>query len=464
MVASLLGTAIVLDSCGVCLTGLANLRHRLLGRRLIALACGILFGVFSVGRMDEMRRSCFTGIPLASITAFAGVLVQDSYLSSSGDTILKLDLRYVSSRYSGSSTDARGVALLVVNNGGSYSLGQWVAARARLSRRDARSREGYFARVSARNIEAGGFVGRFYQFRYRLKQSLEYRIEDMGHPAAELFKALFLGSREGLPTDLQDSFRRTGTLHVLAISGLHVGIIYLFVSVLLQPLPWRTLRLVVGTVLIVLYIFLVGLRPSLVRASLVLVLAGTGLLLDRDSAPLNLLAVALLVVVVVDPFSVYTLSFQLSFLAVFGILTIGRFVSSALAPFLPKALHLALAYSLGAQVLTAPLLVYHNGTVHPIAIVASALLVPVITLFLAGGMVMLLLSPARVAFLGDGSAWILGSLYRLLSFSTNLLARVPGVYLPVGSPAVGYVFGAGIVCVLFLPTVVARIRGGGYRV
>jgi len=136
-------------------------------------------------------------------------------------------------------------------------------------------------------------------------------------------------------------------------------------------------------------------KTSLVRASLMIIIGGLGLIMERDSRPLNILSLAAAATVLVRPFSVFTLSFQLSFSAVFGIITLGKIISVYLERYLPAFLRYSLSTALGAQLAVAPILLYRFGVFYFIGFAASMLTVPVITLFIWFGILFILL-PAGV--------------------------------------------------------------------
>jgi len=136
--------------------------------------------------------------------------------------------------------------------------------------------------------------------------------------------ALITGQREYLNEDSYNSFIRTGTIHVLAISGLHVGIIYMFLIFLLKPLnrkKWsKTFSHCLKISILISFAFITGLSPSVMRATLMFVIMIIGIMLNRNSHVLNSVFLSFFLLLVIDPFKLFDVGFQLSYSAVLGII------------------------------------------------------------------------------------------------------------------------------------------------
>jgi competence protein ComEC len=261
-------------------------------------------------------------------------------------------------------------------------------------------------------------------------------IAAVGYPASALLEALLIGARADVPADLREGFRATGSLHVLALSGLHAGIVFAFVSLLLRPVRSRPAVFAAGTVLLAGYLFVAGLMPSLVRAVVMLVTGGAARLADRDDEPLNLLAISGIVIVAADPFAAGTLSFQLSFLALAGILALGPVIGRPLEGRVPRFLAAPLAASAGAQAATLPVVLVSFGAWYPSGIVAALLLVPLVSVFLWLGLAWLVLYAIVGPVAGSWAAAVFDALYRAIAGTAGILARVPGIAVtPASAPA-----------------------------
>ena len=139
-----------------------------------------------------------------------------------------------------------------------------------------------------------------------------------------LAAAVLLGSREGLAPDRKEAFQETGTIHLLAISGLHVGILAgaLLWIVCRAPIPRGPAMLGVAAAT-VFYMLVTDARPPVIRATILVLVACGALYLNRRPLSFNSLAVAALIVLAVNPAELFQVGFQLSFLAVTGLMWFG---------------------------------------------------------------------------------------------------------------------------------------------
>lgn len=137
---------------------------------------------------------------------------------------------------------------------------------------------------------------------------------------AQVLKGMFLGLRNELSPDILDAFRNSGSIHILAVSGLHVGLIatVCFFGFSLLRLPRKATDLLTIAA-VILYACLVGFRPSVFRASLMAVIFLISRIIERDRDLFNLLAFAALVLLLINPAQLWDIGFQLSFAAVASI-------------------------------------------------------------------------------------------------------------------------------------------------
>lgn len=156
-----------------------------------------------------------------------------------------------------------------------------------------------------------------YELRYRLERIIDQTVPA---PERELLKAMLLGQRQGITREMQEEFVETGTVHILAISGLHVGLVALAILGILKlfRLP-RKLRYGLALALLVIFAFLTGLRPPVVRATLMAGVVMGALLLDRKTNVYTSLSLAAILMLMVNPHFLFDIGFQLSFVAVLSI-------------------------------------------------------------------------------------------------------------------------------------------------
>jgi competence protein ComEC len=394
---------------------------------LLSASAGLLLGAGSQVRMSMTAARSFLPMPETDVTDFVGTVVQDSSLSREGDTVLRLAMREASSSRRGIAARARGSLLLFVSGDYRFSLGERITVHSPPSRLEGFGPERWVARARRVEVTSRGFQGPVWAFRAEARDWMHRAVSRVGYPASALLEALLIGAREDVPGDLYNGFMRTGSLHILALSGLHVTVLYGIVAGLLWFLRTRWQKFLVATLVLLFYQFLAGFMPSLLRATVMIVLGGIASLLDRDGETINVLALSGIVLLLIDPFQAFTLSFQLSFLALAGILGIGALLQRPLTPHLPRFLLVAFAMSAGAQAATLPLVIARFGSYYPSGLVASLVLVPLTTGYLWAGLAWLPLSILPWPGLHDLCARLFALFYQIIRASADVLSRVPGL-------------------------------------
>ena len=246
----------------------------------------------------------------------------------------------------------------------------------------------------------------------------------------QLALALLLGQKESLGKDVKQAFAVAGTQHILAVSGLHVGIIY---SILLLPLTYfkkvgttfRRSYLLLVLCLLWIYALMSGFSPSVVRAVVMFSLVTLGQIRKRKPSIWNTLSFSALLLLVLDPGVGKNLGFQLSYLAVAGIVSLQPLIlqfwspSSRILDYFWQMTSVTLA----AQLITSPLTIYYFHTFPTYFLLANLLIVPLSYLILCVGVPFLML--AWIPFLGG----MLGAVVDfLLLFQIEITYRI--YYLP----------------------------------
>ena len=200
-----------------------------------------------------------------------------------------------------------------------------------------------------------------------------------------LLKALLTGDRSGLDQDIVRNFRTSGASHILALSGLHLGIIYIFIRRILTVLgntPGAKIARSLATVSISgAYTLATGASPSLVRAFLFILLNESAHILHRDSHPERVLCASLTLQLAINPGNITSPGFQLSYLAMGGIMFLFPVLKSwftADGGFSPmKKIWDAAALAISCQIFTAPAAWYHFRTFPMNFLITNLLALPV---------------------------------------------------------------------------------------
>jgi competence protein ComEC len=204
--------------------------------------------------------------------------------------------------------------------------------------------------------------------------------------ARALYAGILLGEKQDLPKKLMLAFSNTGLTHILAVSGLNVAIlvgmcILLFSVVGLYRGRWYTL-IVLG-IIVFLYVGVTGFEPSAVRAGLMAFLASLGFYLERKAEPLQGVFVAGIIILLLSPFALFEIGFQLSFSATIALILFVPKIYELLGKitalsFIRKYLFAPLSVVLAAQLGVGPLLVYYFFKLSVITILANLLVVPLV--------------------------------------------------------------------------------------
>lgn len=155
---------------------------------------------------------------------------------------------------------------------------------------------------------------------------------NMSESAYAVVAAMTMGDRSGLTRELRQSYAASGASHVLALSGLHLGVIYGLLSLIFVHRRMRVLGQVLAMVAIWAYAALVGMPPSVLRSATMLTIFAFVVLTGRRQVSLNTLAFAAVVQLVVSPLSLWDVGFQMSFLAVLGIVMLNMRLGNVETP------------------------------------------------------------------------------------------------------------------------------------
>ncbi len=283
-----------------------------------------------------------------------------------------------------------------------------------------------------------------YSLRNHLSQTLA---EVLPEPQASLAQGIVLGKRGNIPTSVKTNFSRTGTAHILAISGLHLSIV---AGILLSLGIWLFgkrryiyIWLALGTVW--LYALITGMHPPVVRGAIMASLFLTAELLGRQRSAITALAFAAAVMVGISPQILWTASFQMSFLAMAGLIflapslmTLGRKTVRATlgedgaAVSTASVITDSFSVTLGAVIAVWPLIAYYFGIISFVAPLATFLALPalpgiIITGALAGGLGLIALP------LGYGIGWLAWLFLSYMLLIVNVFAAIPISFVEVAS-------------------------------
>jgi competence protein ComEC len=316
-----------------------------------------------------------------------------------------------------------GKALIYTGAFPSYSLGDWIKVTGELESpaavenpdyRDYLAQHGFRSTISYPQIE---FTQRewLYSARNRLSESLSWALPE---PQDSLAQALLLGIRSHLPDTLVDSFRSSGTSHLVAISGMNVAML---AGVILGAAAWlfgrrRPIYLVITFAVVWIYALLTGMQPPVFRAAIMFSLFLTALWLGRPRSAVPSLALAAAIMVGLDPSVLRDISFQLSFVSIAGIALLlpsleeiwqkvgaSRLEAKAFVLAFSRPIVQSLIVGLAATIAVYPLIAYYFGYVSVVGLPATFF-----ALLALPGAIILGLLTAVLGLFAPPLAWVIG--------------------------------------------------------
>ncbi len=256
-----------------------------------------------------------------------------------------------------------------------------------------------------------------------------FKDNGMGEDELAVASALILGDKSELNTDLKSDYSKSGAMHVLAVSGLHVGIIYLVLNWLLSFLARLKNGVVIKAIAIILllwfYALLTGMSPSVMRATTMLSFLVIGKSMNQYTDIYNTLIVSAFLLLVIDPYLIVSVGFQLSYVAVFGIVYLYPKFYNAWEPrtwLLDKVWALT-CVSLAAQLATFPLSLYYFHQFPNWFLISNLLVIPLATIIIYLGILVFITAPIQA--LSVGITKVMTAVVGMLNGSVSFIRSLP---------------------------------------
>jgi competence protein ComEC len=308
--------------------------------------------------------------------------------------------------------------LPAVRNPGEFDYGGYLRGRRVFFRLFADGRSG----VEVYRGDTAGLSCIAYRLKSEIVRRFERSVEDRA--ARSVILALVVGDRSGIDKDVEERFRRTGLLHLLAVSGLHVLIVGMIFYQLLRPMLLRfglsrnvaeATRTIATAMILALYALVTGLPASVVRAVVMAVLFMAAAVFQRSAHSLNTLGVSVIVLLIARPPQVFEPGFQLSVAAVAAIISLqSRFESlfrtDKSEGYIRQTIRASTTVSLAASAGTLPVLLFHFGSVSFAGLILNTVAVPLTSATLASSV-----TTAGAAGLSEGIGLILGQTSQLFA-------------------------------------------------
>jgi competence protein ComEC len=250
--------------------------------------------------------------------------------------------------------------------------------------------------VLIRHNSASGVKLKLENFRLYLKRLI---YTNAPSPQREIIEAMTIGNQKAIPQDVRDNFAKTGTSHILSISGLHIGMVaaggFFLILVLLKSSEYMMLKFNIikmataaAFLPVVIYALVAGMGTTVLRATLMVMAFLTSLLIGKQKDLYNILFGAALIILIIAPESLFEISFQLSFSAVFAILYIVPRLSDLTLPIpssappwlqtLIRRIYIFILVSAAATLGTLPIIVFYFNRASAVTLIANLIAVPLL--------------------------------------------------------------------------------------
>jgi len=281
-----------------------------------------------------------------------------------------------------------------------------------------------------------------------------YRNQNFEENELHVLSALTLGYKRGLDPEIKRVFASVGAMHVLAVSGLHVGIVYFIFATLLAFLNRQKYGRIAFIILVVLglwsFAFITGLSPSVMRAATMFTFVAVGKGIGRQTAIYNTLAASAFFLLLVNPNNLFEAGFQLSYSAVFGIVFLQPKMQR-LFTFrykLPRYFFVLLTVSVAAQIATFPVSVFYFNQFPVYFWVSNLLVIPAVTFLIPAGIFLLLFS--WIEIFSQVAVFAIGIVLRFVIGFLGAIEKLPYSVLGLSFSWVHLVFVLGLLLFVFL--------------
>ena len=271
-----------------------------------------------------------------------------------------------------------------------------------------------------------------YRFSYWMRDFLLGTMQKLGVHEEEyaVAAAILLGYDDSLPQELRQQYVAAGAMHILCVSGLHVGVIFMVFSYMLFFLDerknnQRIIKQLILLILIWFYALLAGLAPSILRATIMLSFVIIGNIINRNGVVLNSLAASAFILLCVNPANLFDVGFQLSYAAVIGIVILQRPIMKLFYSkynIINKIWEIT-SVTLAAQIATAPFTIYYFHQFPTYFWLSNLFMSPVSSVVIIGGMLMLLLF--FIPYVNVVIAWVVSKMIFVMNYGVCWIESLP---------------------------------------
>lgn len=236
-----------------------------------------------------------------------------------------------------------------------------------------------------------------YYYIYNFREKIIRKLDKLGFGKEELaiLSALILGQQQDISPEVQKDYQYAGAVHILSVSGMHVGFIMIFISILLSPLPndkkSNIIRIIITITCLWIFTLIAGLSPSVVRSAAMFSFITVGTVLNRQNNTYHTIVVSLFIILLIEPGFLYDIGFQLSYLALFFIVWFQPILKKLWTPKNKVVSYFwdVMTVSIAAQVGTLPLSIFYFHQLPGLFFVSNLVLVPLLFIIMIAGSILM---------------------------------------------------------------------------
>lgn len=268
----------------------------------------------------------------------------------------------------------------------------------------------------------------FFKFRYELRKKIINLSSSLSLRSRNLFNAIFLSYQDSLFKQDKQYFLEAGLAPILALSGMHIAILSAFFLFLFRPLLGKKLSALLCLPLLFFYLFLAGPSPSLFRAVIMFAVSAILYFKNIKIKGLDVLGLCFFILLMINPSYLYSLSFQLSFMAVCGILIFSPALNFILEKYFPACIRSPLSVSIAAQAAVLPIILLKFQAFYPVSLLSMIAISPLIGIFYISGIINLFicLLPLKLPF--EFNQYFLNQLAELIFYLSKIASKFPAYY------------------------------------
>ena len=288
---------------------------------------------------------------------------------------------------------------------------------------------GYKGIISIKRYTTIG-ENRFYTVLGKVKFSLRDTFRYLYKDKSDFINSLLLGQKENLTEQEKEMFSKTGTSHIIAISGLHTGVLCTMIAIIIKGIN-KFYKLLILTIMMALYSIMVGFSPSVARSIVFVVIMYMAIFLEEKRDGICTLSLIGTFLIINNPYIIYNTSFQLSFLATLSIIYFYKIINKYLKVGI-------ISISLSANILTWPIIYYVFKGLPILFLVGNVIVVPVIGVIMNLSIISIIIFQFSV-LISKFLAYLNKSIIIVVYYLLDKLAMTKLAYIEIDNPKLFYV-------------------------